>query len=437
MRHLSGCGTIVILWVILVGLTPAQAKFYTLEESITEALVNNRDLKAIKTKIDQAGFVEKQARTEFLPKLSTSYGYTRFDRARVFKSTFPGASRITISSQDNFEWRGTVTQPLFAGFAILSSYELAKLGVDQSETEYELARLDLALRIKQAYFDILIAEKAVEVAEKDVASRESNLEMVRNFYEVGIVPVNDLLRAEVELADSKQTLVEVKSRVRVAEFAFNTVLSRPGNAPVRVKDIERFVPERGAFESYLGQALRNRPEIKLLDIALLQADRDARLAKSKFYPEIGFEYNYIKAGDTPDVSGSPFHETNRWEATTYLSWTFFEWGKTRYEVKEKESVKDELIQTKLSLEQGIALEIKDALLALQVAEKNVPATEKAQEQAEENLRVSNERYKAQVTTIIEVMDAQRLLSQARVNFYRAIYTHHLAKAGLMRALGTF
>ncbi|MBW1817537.1 MAG: TolC family protein [Deltaproteobacteria bacterium] len=437
MRHLSGCGTIVVLWVILVGLTPAQAKFYTLEESITEALVNNRNLKAIKTKIDQAGFVEKQARTEFLPKLSTSYGYTRFDRARVFKSTLPGASRIAISSQDNFEWRGTVTQPLFAGFAILSSYELAKLGVDQSETEYELARLDLALRIKQAYFDILIAEKAVEVAEKDVASRESNLKMVRNFYEVGIVPVNDLLRAEVELADSKQTLVEVKSRVRVAEFAFNTVLSRPGNAPVRVKDIERFVPERGAFESYLGQALRNRPEIKLLDIALLQADRDARLAKSKFYPEIGFEYNYIKAGDTPDVSGSPFHETNRWEATTYLSWTFFEWGKTRYEVKEKESVKDELIQTKLSLEQGIALEIKDALLALQVAEKNVPATEKAQEQAEENLRVSNERYKAQVTTIIEVMDAQRLLSQARVNFYRAIYTHHLAKAGLMRALGTF
>jgi outer membrane protein len=326
---------------------------------------------------------------------------------------------------------------LFAGFGLVTSYELAKLGVDQADTEYELARLDLALRVKQTYFGILIAEKAVEVAEKDVASRESNLEMVRNYYEVGIVAVNDFLRAEVELANSKQTLVDVKNAVWLARATFNTVLSRPVNAPVTVKDMQEFEPERGEFSSYHMEALKNRPEIKLLDIALLQADRDARLSRSKFYPEIGFEYNYIKAGDTADVSGSPYHDRGHWEAGTYLSWTFWEWGKTRYEVKKKESVKDELIHTKHALEESIDLEIKDAVLALDAAEKNVPSTQKALEQAEENLRVSSERYKAQVTTIIEVLDAQRLLSQARVNLYRAIYTHHLAKARLTRALGTY
>jgi outer membrane protein len=330
-----------------------------------------------------------------------------------------------------------VRQPVFTGFALISSYELAKLGVDQSEMEYELARLDLVLRVKQAYFDILIAERAVEVAEKDVLSRESNLDMVRNFYEVGIVPVNDFLRAQVELADSKQKLVEVKSGVLSAKFSFNTVLSRQGNAAVEVKDVEGFAPERGEFESYREQALRDRPEVKLLDIALLQSDQDTQLSRSKYYPEIGLEYNYIRAGDTPDVSGSPFVVPSRWEATAYLSWTFWEWGKTHYEVKQKESVKEQLVETKRSLEESIGLEIKDAMLALEVAEQNVPATEKAVEQAEENLRVSNERYKAQVTTIIEVMDAQRLLSQARVNYYKAIYTHHLAKARLQRALGTF
>ena len=64
-------------------------------------------------------------------------------------------------------------------------------------------------------------------------------------------------------------------------------------------------------------------------------------------------------------------------------------------------------------------------------------TEKAVQQGEENLRVNEERYKAQVTTITEVLDAQSLLTQARVNYYKALYSHNLARARLQRALGTY
>ncbi|MDY7037322.1 MAG: TolC family protein, partial [Thermodesulfobacteriota bacterium] len=66
-----------------------------------------------------------------------------------------------------------------------------------------------------------------------------------------------------------------------------------------------------------------------------------------------------------------------------------------------------------------------------------PTTIKAVEQAEENLRVSQERYKAQVTTSTEVLDAQTLLTQARTNYYNALYDHNLAKAKLLRAKGEY
>ena len=78
-----------------------------------------------------------------------------------------------------------------------------------------------------------------------------------------------------------------------------------------------------------------------------------------------------------------------------------------------------------------------AELDLEEAEKNIPTTKKAVEQAEENLRVSRERYRAQVTTSTEVLDAQTLLSQARTNYHNALYDHNLAKAGLMRAVGEY
>jgi len=81
--------------------------------------------------------------------------------------------------------------------------------------------------------------------------------------------------------------------------------------------------------------------------------------------------------------------------------------------------------------------LKTAMLDLETSEKNIPTTRQAVEQGEENLRVSEERYKAQVTTITEVLDAQTRLSQARVNYFMAFYDHNLAKARLLRAVGEY
>ncbi len=89
------------------------------------------------------------------------------------------------------------------------------------------------------------------------------------------------------------------------------------------------------------------------------------------------------------------------------------------------------------MEDGIRLELQNPILDLSEAEKNIPTAQKAVDQAEENLRVSEDRYKTQVTTSTEVLDAQTLLSQARMNYYNALYDHNLAKAGLLRAIGEY
>ncbi len=426
-----------------------EKEFFTLSESIDTALDKNWSLKAKKEGVSQATAVKNQARSDFLPSLNTRYGYTY---SRDIDQNY---AYIEFSGfHDTFQWVTSASVPVFTGFASISSYELAKLGIDRAEVEVALEKLDLALRVKEAYFNILIADKVVEVAEKDVASRKSNADVARNFYEVGMIPVNDLLQAEVEWADAQQTLVKVQNGARVTRSTFNVILAREVNAPVDVEDILDYKPEIGKYEDYLKQALKQRPEIKTLEIAILQADQQIRLVKSGYFPTVSLSAQYTKLGDTFDVSGSvlrfpidsegnymesEYHKSHDFRAGIDLSWKLSElgWGRTRSSVREKESLKRELLENKRAVEDSINLELKTALMDLETAEKNIPTTRKAVEQGEENLRVSEERYKAQVTTITEVLDAQTRLSQARVNYFRAFYDHNLAKARLLRAIGEY
>ncbi|MCG6878172.1 MAG: TolC family protein [Deltaproteobacteria bacterium] len=434
----GGCAICLLFTLCFSNGTLAkEKKVYTLEQCVKEALENNWKLRAKKEQIDQAEYVKKQAQADFLPKLSTTYGYKRygFDQ-EVFFNGIPGTP-LKVGTQNNYEWRGTVTQPIFTGFAILSAYRLSELGIDQKELEVQTQKLDLALEAKTAYFSILTADMAVETALKAAEALESHAEEARNFYKVGMIPINDLLESQVNASNAKHDLTSARNEARLARSNFNSILSRPVNAEVEVEEISVHTPEKGNFQEYVEIAFKNRPEMKLIDVNLLQTDQQIRLSKSKFYPEVVFTWDYIKQGDTPSVSGGEFHQASNWEATVGLEWTIWEWGKTYYDVKQQQSVKNEVLKSKMELEEQIQLQIKDAVLDLKTAEENIPITQKAVEQGEENLRVSRERFKAQVSTSTEVLDAQRYLTRARVNHFSALFSYHLAHARLLRATGTY
>ncbi len=443
---------IIIFIFIIVGnnVFAQDVKVYSLKESISEAIANNWAIKAKTEKIEQAAQLKKQARAGFLPKISTSYAYTGLNETPIMRmgalpisanSPYAALSGmfdgLQAGSKENFQWKTSITQPIFTGFALISSYELAKLGIDSSVIDKEKEILDVALNVKNAYFGILQADKALDVAEKAVESLESHVRVAKSHYDVGMTPINEFLKAEVELANAAYSLIRAINGTKLARTYFNTVLARDINSPAQVEDVRDFTPERGEFQDYLNKSLANRPVIKLLDIHIKQAEQQTRLAKSRLYPEVALSYDYIKEGDEADVSGSDYHDANRWQVVAFASWTIWEWGKRTAAIKEKRHFLKELINTRKALIDNISLELKDALLALDEAEKNIPTTKKAVEQAEENLRVSQERYNVQMTTSTEVLDANTLLTQAKTNYYNAFYSHSLSTAKLQRILGAY
>jgi outer membrane protein len=428
----------IFMFIIISG--PAWAgdetlkKVYTLDAGIKEAMENNWSVKAKEEKVSESAYAEKEAKADMLPQLSTSYTYYHLGTVPSIEAL---GSSLEMSDQNNYSWQTTIKQPVFTGYALTSARELARLGIDQSKVAVELLKLDLALKVKEAYFNILKADKAVGVQQSAVDSLSSHLEVAKNFYDVGMIPVNDVLKAEVELANAKHDLIKIQNDTRLARMSFNVLLSRPVDESLEIEDILLFTQETPDYQQALNKAMKARPEIKSLDLTDDQIDRQIAIAKSKYYPEVTASASYTKAGDTLNVSGSNFSLARQWQVGIGISWTFWDWNKTRSTVRQNETMKRELSETRKAVEDGIKLEVKKAILDLKEAEEKIPAAKKAVAQGEENLRVSEERYKSQVTTSTEVLDAQTLLSQARMNFYSALYDHNLARAGLLRAVGEY
>lgn len=421
------------LWLVVAFSGPASAETLGLQECVEIALANSLSVRQAQADVEAAGLAIKEAEAAFYPQLSTSYGYVRLDSSPT--STINGM-QTRVGTANNFEWQLSVTQPLFTGYALVTGKKLAELGLQNSELTVELARLDLAVEVKAAYFDVLLAIKNLEVADQAVKLLEAQVETARNFFEVGMIPKNDLLQVEVELANTKQTAITAANGVELAKAALNTSLRRDLSAPLELRDILDLGTERFNFRASLEKALAERPEIKQASLGVGSAREKVTLAKSGLYPQVSLTGSYTRTGDTPIVNGSDFDDDpDQASVTIGLSWTIWDWRLREHQVGQAKAGVTKAHHVLNQLKDLIGLEIKQAILNLDQTRAKILVSEKAIEQAEESLRMSQERYKEQVTTSTEVLDAQTRLSQSRANYYAALYGFHLAKAQLIRAMG--
>jgi len=409
----------------------------TLDECIRLGLERHSDVLVAQDEIAAAEEQRKMARSEFLFKVNTRYAYTRLDSTPVLESfSLPDSPRkLPVGTVDNWNWTTEFTQPLFTGFKILAGYDLAKLGIDLAQVSLAVEKLNLVYRVKQAYFNLLRAEKGEIVAETAVRGFEAQAKVAKDFYDVGMTPKNDYLKALVEAANARQGMIQAGNLTRIRQAELNNLLRFPVDRETRVVDTLKYEPVDYTLEYCMEQAYGHRPEIEQALLNTKASQENVRLVRSGFFPNVALSFNYHKFGDTWKVDGSDFAGKEDWSVTTGLDWTFWEWGKTYYAASQARVRVKQSLELEEKLKEAIALEIKTSYLNLRESEQNISVTEASIEQAIENLRMSSERYKEQVTTSTEVLDAQTLLSQAQDNYYNALYRYNIALAQLRTAMG--
>jgi outer membrane protein TolC len=160
-----------------------------------------------------------------------------------------------------------------------------------------------------------------------------------------------------------------------------------------------------------------------------------RMAQSEYFPTLSLVGNYTRYGDHPSVSGSDYRDAENWSVMGVASWNFWEWGRTKFRVDAGRARENQALDESKELNDLIILEIKHAYLNLQEAEKQIAVSEKVIEQANENFRIAQERFRENVATTTDVLDAQTLLTKAKADYANALGDFNINRAILDRAMG--
>ena len=420
-------------------LAEEMAGAFDLTQTIEAALKANLGLKQSKEEVIAALATKKARTTDFLPTLSARYGYIRRDQPTSQTIADPITGQIgdfLINPEDEYNFITSFSQPIFTGFALINQYKIASLGLDVAEISEKLTRQDIILDSKNAYFSVLKSQKLMAVAEDTVKQAAAQKEVAENMYQVGMSPLNDLLQSQVQLANDKQRFITAQNNLEISKSEFNTLLRRPVNDSVAIVDILDYTPFEHDIDYCLTQANQNRLELQVADLEVQIAEKDYKLSQRNYFPAIDLTGTWTRRGTEWDVDGGKgISDKKFWDIRATATWDFWEWGRTRYGVKEKLSRLSQAKYSKEDILDKIELEVKQAYLRTKETEKNITTVEKAIEQAKENLRITNERYKEQVSTTTDVLVAQTLLTETMTNYYNALYDFKIAKSVLYRAIG--
>lgn len=426
----------LILFLIAPAIaSAAEPAPLSMQESIDIALKQSAAIHSASEGVNAAESRKKEALTGFLPTLSTYYSYTRLNEAPQVKFEGTGFTPVVTGTADNYNWAVQARQPVFAGGSIVSTYQISKLGEDISRYDKLSTVHDVVLDVKVSYYNILKSERIREVARQSVDQLASHAKVARNFYEVGLIPKNDLLQSEVQLANGNQDLVRADNSVEIAKSQFNTVLRRDINRPVAVRDILVYEPFLQNIDDCLNTAMENRPEIKSYEVRRAQSGKAVDLAKSEYYPTVNVVGTYGRYGDQPNVSGSLFQDAENWSVLAVANWNFWEWGRTKHRVDAGRSRESQSADALTIVRDRITLEVKNSYLQMREAEKRIAVAGQAITQAEENFRINQERYKEQVATTTDVIDAQTLLTRAKSDYFNALSDFNIARSRLERSMG--
>ncbi len=282
------------------------------------------------------------------------------------------------------------------------------------------------LQVISAYYSLLQIDKLVDTARDEVVQREQHMKIARSLYEEGVTTRNDLLQAEVKLAGSRQRLLAENSRLTNGWLLLNYLTGAPAERRSRLAEEEIGGSPLADVER---NVLENRDEIAAQKSLIKVAESSVETSRDEFYPEL-----FLKAG-MDYLQNDKAVEQTIWSATAGVKINLFDGMATTSRERQAVKLLEKERERLRGMEEAFLLEINSARNDLAVALERIEVTKTAISQSEENLRINNDRYKAQVGTATEVIDAQTLLSQAKSDHFQAVFDYQVSKARVRRSLG--
>jgi len=300
--------------------------------------------------------------------------------------------------------------------------------VDASTADLETTRQTVILNTKQSYYGLLSAQRLLQVAEETVQQNQKHLEQAQARFDVGLAPRFDVTQAQVQVSNAELNQVTARNNVALGRETLRTAMGVTGPFLFTLVD----ALERGEVtfndEAILAQAYANRPELHSLRAQQQAAAESISSLQKQYLPSVSGNAQY-------NWSGREYPLQQGWLWGVTLTVPLFDDILTTAQIGEQQATLRNLQAQEENLRQQVALEVRQSFLNLRQAEEAIRVSDQTLVQARENLDLAEGRYSAGVGNIIELTDAQVLLTTARANNIQALYNYRTAVAQLEKAIG--
>jgi outer membrane protein len=406
------------------------AEPWTLERALQQALTANPDARLAQQRIVAAQAGLEQANAAFWPRVQFQFSYTGSDNPmmafgsilnqRAFSSSL---NFNDVPSVDDFNARGLVTVPLYAGGKNTANRKAAKANTDAAQQDNEALRNTLGYEVARAFFTVLKTRQFIQAAEAGVKSFEANLAVANKRLEGGTLLKTGVLDIEVRLAQAREELVRARNANALAMRVLRNMLGiESGEFEVADTAPPISAPDSGDFSG--------RAELAAARHRELAAEQQVRATKGGYLPRVNafgsLDYDYGWYYE---------HGGGSYTAGALLQWDLWDGKMTRAKVAEARANVELAREEQRKVRLALSLEAEQARLDLQAANERLGVTDQAVAQAAESANLTRARFEQEVALSSQLIDAETALVAARVRRADAEADRQIAIAAVRKALG--
>jgi outer membrane protein TolC/ABC-type transporter Mla MlaB component len=416
----------------LPGNAPTQVLRLTLDQAVGLALKQNPTAQIAILQAAQSEQDKNISRADLLPqanaKISDEAQKVNLQAQFGGKTPFPGFPK-TLGPYQVFSAGPTFGAPVF-DLTLWRRYQAARDTVNASKANSLSTREQVILLVVSQYIGTLRAVASVEASQSRVSLAQALYDQAADLQKEGVGTGIDTLRANVELQNEKQRLIEAETDRETSLFGLSRLLNLDPRQAIELADsLSFFDTPQPEAEPSMELALAQRQEWKALQSQIAAAQHQKRATQDSRLPSLRFDGDFAYIG----TSSNTTLPTYTYQASVNMP--LFTGGRIHAEVVRADLELKKLDQQKDDLRNQIALDVKTALLNLQSARNEVQVANLGVQLSKEEVDQARDRFKAGVANNIEVIQAQDSLARANDNQIVALYRFNQARADLARSIG--
>ena len=421
----------------------AQSSSLSLPQAVNTALEKNPLRKAAiaDTKVASAGV--RAARSFLMPHLSFSETATRGDdpvyvfgsKLRQQRFTTADFALNKLNSPlpfGNFATRFGGSWNLFDSFASWHGINQAKQMNEAIGHQLDRTDQEIVFRVVSSYYDVLLAAKELEVAELSAKTANSIMDRSQARFDSGLTVESDLLTAKVRMAARQQEVIRARNTLEVARAQLNTAMGVPLDSSFEITEAlaERTLPAPvlGEVEK---QALTNRPDLKRIASEEAAQRQSVSVAKSSFGPRVNAFAGWEMDNPTFVAGGGG----NNWVGGIELQFDIFQGGAKRAELSRQRALEEKVVAMKQAASDAVRLEVRRAYFETDANRQEIAVARAAIAQAQESLRINQDRYDSGLTTITDLLSAEDAARRSQTDYWETVYHFQTSYANLELASG--